>query len=448
MAKKSDNYPERESKTLEFKSKLPSLQTLIKTCVALANTAGGSIIIGIEDGSRKIKGVTDRDRDRLYEDFPNSLYDSTSPGLFVHIYEKNLGNHAVAIIEVPFSAKRPVYVKKEGMPKGVYIRVGSSNRRAQEEHMQDLIREGKHDYYDEEATKATLGDLSKSLLTSCYGPSYTKKKLLADSVITQGMHQQTDYATVAGTLMFCEQPDNFIPEANVLCTQFAGIDGRDIVQARELNGAIAQLSHETLQLISHWLRKNYQLKGIKLSGNTIIPQDALREAIVNALLHRKYTIPGSVKFALYDDRLEIFSPGAFPGLVDIKNLGDGTTYLRNRHLARLARRFHLIEKLGTGIKLIFDACKKAGIKKPEYRETGDFVKLIFWFSPDTDNLATDEEAILKLLSIREEITTGDVIELLNVSRNTATRKLNKLLQSGKVQRSGKGPAVRYTAIAT
>ncbi|MDF1655625.1 MAG: ATP-binding protein [Coxiellaceae bacterium] len=446
MAKTPDIYPERESKTLEFKSKLPSLQTLIKTCVAFANTAGGSIIIGIEDQSRKIIGASDKDRDRLYEDFPNSLYDSTSPGLFIHIYEKNLNDCVVMIIEVPFSAKRPVYIKQEGMPKGVYIRVGSSNRRAQPEHIQDLIREGKHDYYDEEATKATLDDLATSLLKTCYGSSYTNKKLLAECVITQSMHQQSYHATVAGTLMFCEQPEQFIPEANVLCTQFAGTDGRDIIQTREINGAIPQLSHETLQLMTHWLRKDYQLKGAKLSGKTIIPPDALREAIVNALLHRKYTVPGSVKCALYDDRLEIFSPGAFPGLVDIKNLGDGTTYLRNPHLARLARRFHLVEKLGTGIKLIFDACKKAGIKKPEYRETGDFVKLIFWFSPDTANLTTDEEAILKLLSIRSEISTGDVIELLNVSRNTATRKLNQLIQSNKVQRHGKGPAVRYTRL--
>ncbi len=79
----------------------------------------------------------------------------------------------------------------------------------------------------------------------------------------------------------------------------------------------------------------------------MIPQIAIREAIINALVHRKYSIPGAIKIALYDDRLEIFSPGNFPGLVDVNNLGDGTTYLRNPHLVMLARKMKLVEKLGS-----------------------------------------------------------------------------------------------------
>ena len=128
-------YPERESKIVEFKSKVPAFTTLIKTCVAFANTAGGNIIIGVEDVSRRIIGISENDRSRMYDDFPNSLYDSTSPGLFVHIYEKNMNDHTIMIIEVPYSPRRPVYVKNEGIPKGVYLRVGTSSRRAQPQHI-------------------------------------------------------------------------------------------------------------------------------------------------------------------------------------------------------------------------------------------------------------------------------------------------------------------------
>ena len=194
--------------------------------MAFANTAGGSIIVGIEDATRKIIGVTESDCDRMYYDFPNSLYDSTVPGLFIHIHEKNMNDKAILIIEIPFSARKPVYIKKEGISKGVYIRVGASNRRAQETHVEDLIREGKHDYYDEEPTKATLEDLSDTLLSKCYGKNPTEKKLSADFVITNSMNIKKYYATVAGTLMFSEAPDKYIPEALILCTQFSGTKGK------------------------------------------------------------------------------------------------------------------------------------------------------------------------------------------------------------------------------
>lgn len=444
MKSSLNTYPEQESKTLEFKSQVPAFSTLIKTCVAFANTAGGSIIIGIEDASRKIIGISEADRERIYYDFPNSLYDTTVPGLFAHIYEKSLNNKTVLMIEIPFSAKKPVYIKKEGIPKGVYIRVGASNRRAQDAHIADLMREGKHDYYDEEPTKATLDDLSNTLLSKCYGKNYTKKRLLSDFVITSSINIKKHYATIAGTLMFSENPEKYIPEALILCTQFSGTKGRDIIQTRQLTGPISQLIDDSLKILGNWLAKDLKLNEAKLVGKLPVPKAALREAIANALLHRKYTIPGAVKIALYDDRLEIFSPGAFPGLVDTKNLGDGTTCLRNPHLTQIARRLHLIEKLGTGIRLIFDECEKLGIKKPQYQEDGDYVKIIFYFSPSTTGKKTDEEAIMALLEMRKSITAADVVMLLNISRNTATRKLNNLIKQNLIKRHGKGPGVQYT----
>ena len=84
---------------------------MIKTCVAFANTAGGQIIIGVEDGSRKIIGVSNHDRERLYEAFPNSLYDATNNGLLAYIYERNFNDHSILIIEVPLNPKRPCFVK-------------------------------------------------------------------------------------------------------------------------------------------------------------------------------------------------------------------------------------------------------------------------------------------------------------------------------------------------
>jgi len=443
MTSKHHIYPERESKSLEFKEFLPPGFTgLIKTCVAFANTAGGRIVIGVQDKSRAIVGVSEKDRERLYESFPNSLYDAA--GLFAHTYERNFNECSVLVIEVPLSSKRPCFVKKEGMPKGVYLRVGASTRRAQEQHVEELLREVKHQYYDEEPTQVKLEELSKSRLQQCYGSSYSHKKLESDGVIVKrSLSPKEHFVTVAGVLMFHDEPERYIPEAIVICSEFAGTAGRKIIQTREITGPIPELIHQSVVLLEHWLQRNYVLTGVKFEGESLIPMEALREAIINGLLHRKYSIPGALKVAIYDDRLEVFSPGALPGLVDIDNLGDGTTYLRNPHIAKLARRMKLVEKLGTGIRLIFDSCREHGVKKPEYHEEGDFVKLIFSFSPALKEQDSDEEIILKYIKYRKAVSIGEIIKLLEVSRNTATRKLNTLIEKGYIIRKGRGPSVKY-----
>ena len=143
-------YPARESKNLEFKSKLPSFQSLIKTCVAFANGMGGKLIIGVEDKTREIIGVDENTRNRIYDELTNSIYDSTTPSLLTEIYEKNFLNHNVIIIEIFNILNKPVFVTNEGIPKGVYLRAGSNTRRATDECISELSRESRHCLFDEE----------------------------------------------------------------------------------------------------------------------------------------------------------------------------------------------------------------------------------------------------------------------------------------------------------
>ncbi|OGT30687.1 MAG: hypothetical protein A3E87_06925 [Gammaproteobacteria bacterium RIFCSPHIGHO2_12_FULL_35_23] len=438
-------YPEHESKTLEFKSKLPKLQKLVKTCVAFANAYGGKILIGIEDDG-SIVGVSDAVRNRVYDEFPNSLYDSTSPGLLAEIYEKRIGEKSILIIEIPSSIKKPVFLKEEGLPKGVYLRAGSNTRRATETYVEDLMRENKRLNFDEEVVQVSPDKLSKALLKQIFG-RYDNRRLVAEKVLAQSTaNSQTYYPTVAGTLCFCEEPEKYISEAIVLCTKFKGVSGREIINTITIQGTLETQAEETFKLVSQWLIEGYKLVGVKLKPKTIIPEEAFREAIINALLHRKYWIPGAVKVAMYDDRLEIFNPGSFPGLVDLNNLGDGTTYLRNPHLAKLARRFGLVEKLGTGIRLMKESCKASRVMPPKFIEGADSVKVIFYFLPDKNQSEPEEDILLALFNARSEVTVGEVEKYLGVSRNTATRKLAVLIKENKIRRIGKGPSVRYVKV--
>ncbi|OGT98659.1 MAG: hypothetical protein A2298_04850 [Gammaproteobacteria bacterium RIFOXYB2_FULL_38_6] len=268
--------------------------------------------------------------------------------------------------------------------------------------------------------------------------------MLADKLITHAVTHQNHYLpTVAGTLLFCKNPEDFIPESVIICTRFEGTTGRNIIQTEEVTGNLEKQADVSFKLIKAWLSKNYTLHAMKLKSQLPVPSEALREAIINALIHRKYSIPGAIKIALYDNRLEIFSPGCFPGLVDINKLGDGTTYLRNPTLARIAHKMGLVEKLGSGIRLIFDSCRKMNLKKPIYSEEGDFVKITFYFQHEKNAHQSDEENILKLIRIKKEITVREVMRQLNISRNTVTRKMNRLLKQNKILRIGNGPSTYF-----
>lgn len=437
-------FSERESKLIEFKSAIPKFAALIKTCIAFANAAGGRIIIGVDDTSHKVLGVNDKDRIKIYDDFSNALYDSTSPSLIAQIYEQNFGKHSVLIIEIPASPRKPYFLKNKGISNGTYIRVGSATRKATQECIEDLTREAQRIHFDEEVVHADLSLLTKDILHDFFGERVTKKRLLAERIITTKAANKESYGpTVAGILMFAAAPHDYITEALVRCTQFKGIEGREIIQTADVTGTIEQQAQTSLKVVSKWILTHYQLQGAKLTQQLPIPKEALREAIVNALLHRKYTIPGAIKIAVYDNRIEIFSPGCFPGLVDINSLGDGTTYLRNPTLVRLAYQLNLVETRGTGIRLIYDSCKKARLKKPDYFEDGDFVKVVFYFEPDVLAYENEDKAIVAFMQMQQHTTAPQLANYLAVSHNTAIRKLRHLINNKKIKKIGKGPAVKY-----
>ena len=438
-------FNRRESKTLELKETIPQKNQLVKTCVAFANGAGGEIVIGVEDSTQKILGVTDEVRDRIFEDVANTIMDSIAPHLIPEIFEKNVNDKRIVIIKIYPGNKPPYFIASKGNKKGVYLRVGSLTKRASVEYIENLYRQQRKIYFDEESTEIFFEKLDKDLLSEIYGKRFNYNNLLMDKVVARSIRNPSELlATNAALLFFCSHPEEYIPESIVICTQFKGRKGRDIIRTTELIGPIPVLVESTLKLLESWLETDLNiLDSGRMEGEILIPKEALREGIINALIHRKYFIPGAIKVAMYEDRLEIFSPGSFPGLISIENLGDGTTFLRNPTIAKIARKYKLIEKLGSGIKLIFSSCKEKGIRKPVFNEDGDFVKLIFYFEKELADELSDEEKIVQLGKSFGEVRIKDLIERIGFSRNTATRRMNALIEKQIFERKGKGAGILY-----
>ncbi len=436
-------YPARESKTLEFKERITDLHKIIKTCVAFANDVGGEIVIGVEDQTRDIIGLDEKSIDELYEKIPSAVFDSITPTIIPEVFIKNFGSSSVLIIRINPGFKKPYYIQSEGIPKGIYIRVGPHTRVATESYIEELVASSKGQSYDHEGIKTDPEFLYQSeLIHKLLGKNVTISQLTREGILFKDF-QNTKMVSRAAILAFHPTPEILVPEAQVICTLFKGVAGRNILQTFEITGPLSTIAHQSLMQTLSFIERNYQLKTSEYKGRSPIPEVALREAIINALIHRKYNIAGSVKIAVYDNRVEIFSPGCFPSTISPQNIGDGSTFLRNPLLAKFARKLKLIEKLGSGIPTIIRACKKAGLKPPDFSENGDFVKVIFWFAKQKSQDISIEDLIFTEIQKHGTVKVETLIHLTSVSRNTITNHLNKLIQKKKIIRKGKGRGVVY-----
>jgi ATP-dependent DNA helicase RecG len=438
------HWKEKESKTLEFKSVPPRGDQIARTCVAFANGVGGEILIGIEDETGYVCGVEEDLVTDLLTRLPNSVYDSVSPPLLPHASLQNVQGKTVVRLHVFPGSRKPYFVSSLGPEKGVFVRAGASTRRAHPELLADLIREGRNTSFDEEASGYSSDVLSADLLSGFFGGNYTTRQLLADKIAVRlPANPELIEATWAGILLFSEHPEEYVSEAQILCTRFQGTRGRDIIQSVNLCGPIPVLAAAAQRLLEEWLARDIKIRGFVREASSVIPEIAIRETIMNALIHRKYTIPGPIKIALYEDRLEIFSPGAFPGLVSLKTLGDGTTVLRNPRITAITRKMKLVEKLGSGIRSVLEACDAAHLERPRYDEGPDFVKVTFMFRERVEPLESLDDAISRLLSRNRELRVEDLLMDRKESRNTITRRLNEWIKRGRLVRIGQGRGTRY-----
>ena len=450
MFKHEIGHIKGESKTLEIKENIPQKNQILKTCVAFANGAGGRIIIGVKDKTKEIIGVSTEARDKIFDEIASSIKDSVEPYLIPEIYERNINNKTIVIIQIYPGNRPPYYVKSERHKphQGVYLRVSSTTRQADERYIKDLYRQQTNTYFDEEPSNLIFSDLNNKLLKDVYGKRINEKTCIMDKVAIMSVgNLKKIFATNTGVLFFSDHPEVYIPESIVICSQLKGKQGRNIVKSIQLIGSIPTLVESTLNLLESWLQTGLKVSSSgRLKKQLLIPRIALREGVINALIHRVYFINAPVKITLYDNRLEIFSPGGLPGLISVENLGDGTTYLRNPSLTRLARKYKLVETLGSGIRVIFESCKRQHLKRPEFDASGNFVKLIFYLkklSKDDSSDISNEDKIIQLGKKLGEIRIKDIIEDIGVSRNTATRKMNTLIKRKLFKRYGKGAGVYF-----
>jgi ATP-dependent DNA helicase RecG len=443
-----DKYPEREGRQLEFKRELSQFDGLLRTVVAFLNDIGGLVVVGVEDGTRDIRGLSEGEVESYLERLPQALADAIEPHAPCAIRTRTVGEATVMEVEVYPGTEKPYFIRSEGVLRGVYVRIGGHTKRASDEQVQELVRAGRGVAFDTEPVPSvTLQSLDPGLINELYRntvPDHSTlraEKLLAIDPVTK-----QDFVTVAGVVLLHPNPQRVFPAAEVLFTQFKGTSTKEILRTIDLSGPLSTVVYQILSLIEPVVTVRTERAGPRLQASEwSIPPLAIREALLNALVHRRYTAVAPVKVALFEDRLEIFSPGNFPGPIDLDELGSGVSYYRNPTIANFTRRLGLVERRGLGFSNMLRSCRENRNPPPTIIEGSDFVKVTFYSHREsvTTNLPEQLAALEPLRRQGIPLTAANVSGALGVSAGTARSRIKHLIAMGLVVEEGKGRATRY-----
>jgi ATP-dependent DNA helicase RecG len=444
-------YSDIESNTVELKREFPRNTQILKTVVAFCNTYGGKIIIGVADDG-EVVGVSEIDLEESMSSLEQSIFDNCAPTIIPRIYVQRFESKALIVIEISEGMNKPYYLRSEGIERGTFIRLNKHTMQAKEDTIKELSWNARGiDYELLPVYKATMSDLDQNAILQFlkYRKNQGGVKLEEQVLKSYGIiayDQNKKYPSVLGTLLFAHNPQQFISEAIVICTHFRGIDGREAIAQVDCEGSLFNQYEQAYAFILSRLYKSFTIQGSKRHEQLEIPEIAIREALLNLIVHRNYHLRSPSKIAIYDDRVEFFSPGQVPGQFDVSNLLSGISYLRNPAICKIFREANYIEKLGSGFITIFTTCKKYGLKSPVVIDGGTFVKCILFREHEEVEVAgkdSDVAKIIRLFESREEYTANQIAQFLGVSHTTVVRRLNTMLKLGTIVKLGERRSTRY-----
>jgi len=454
---------EGEGQQLEFKRSLAELETAARTVVAFANTDGGALLFGVRDSGDIIGvevGQTTKER------ITSLVTETSDPVVYPSVEFIKLSGHTVIAVCIAASENRPHLCKGRA-----YKRIGAADVQLSRDEYERLLLSRATAAFDRQPIAGTSqADLSEERLHWYLRLRAEKRGIAAPEIplpdLLLGIGAVVEQAgrlipTRAGILCFGKHPQEVIPHSQVRLARFQGTSTSHFIDRADLQGTLPEMIDAAEQFIRRNTRLAAKIVNFRRREVTEYPFVAVREAICNAVCHRDYRIEGTaVRISIFDDRIEVNSPGGLPVGVTLANI-ERKHVLRNPIIANYLYDVFYIEKWGTGIARMRRAMLEHGLAEPRLEDLRDFFAVTFYGPGDRilDLIPEEGETDLRLLGLNErqiealrvmtnegrELTNSTYRQLFKVARNTASRDLQGLLQTGWVKTVGNGKGRRYRA---
>ena len=430
-----------ESERIEYKSQM--LEDLYKEVIAFANTDGGVIYIGI-DNEGNLTGIDDVDE--TYTRLTNGIRDAIAPDVTMFV-RYVLQDNKVIRIEVGEGSYKPYYLKAKGIkPTGVYVRQGASSVQASPDQIRRMIKESDGDNYED--SRSLDQDLTFSAAETAfqrYGVEFSIEKYR-----TLGITQNDIFTNLALLLSDqCHHTTKIAVFKDEFCTEF-----RD---SKEFGGSVFKQFEDSVTYLALCNRTASTIKGVVRTDKKDYPEEAIREALLNAIVHRDYSFSGSIIINVNDSKMEFISLGGLlPGL-STEDIRIGVSQPRNKKLAEVFHRLRLIESYGTGIRRIFKLYENCPIQ-PVIEVTANAFKIVL---PNMNACGAVAErvpeaaekapvaitpqmkTVLDYLAEYEEMTDEDLQELLNIKKTRAYLLARQMNENGLIKIIGRGAGKKY-----
>jgi ATP-dependent DNA helicase RecG len=446
-----------ESRKVEFKESLKLKDEIGQAVSAFSNASGGKVLVGVGDDGR-IKGI--EIGKKTVENLANYIKQHTDPQIYPRISLQKTDNKRIVIIEVEESSEKPVFFKARA-----YKRIGRATHKLASSEIRKLAREsGGKVYWDRQVCEeAGLDDIDDEKVKWYLEKRENVRKIpkqldIKDLLINIGAAKKAGKEikpTNAGILLFGKVPQRYIP-TRIIGARFKGTElSRTTTDTIDCSGTL----WEMLEQAEEFVRKNIRLFGFRTGfsfrriDKLEYPIDAVREAIINALTHRDYFELSDTRLFIFDNRIEVINPGAFPkGVTPEKPIHKP----RNPVMCQLMRDVGFIEKYGSGIYFMKNLCEEWGIPRPQYKITEMETKVVFESGGEAVIVSEIEKLGIELNERQRKalehsfsrgfLTRLDYMRLNGVSHKTAHKELADLMGKGLLVRKGKGRSVKYLII--
>jgi ATP-dependent DNA helicase RecG len=434
-----------ENKTIEFKREY--VEDIKNTVIAFANCDGGTIYIGINDDGT-VCGVNNVDDTMLR--VTNAIRDAIHPDItmFVECHNDVMDGKPIVCVNIQRGTARPYYLRKKGIrPEGVYVRQGASTVPATDASILHMIKETSGDSY--EAARSLNQQLSFDKAIDFFK---TRKVELGKAQM-RTLHligEDDTYTNLA--FLLSEQCTHTLKLA-----VFEGSKKSVFKDRRELSGSLLTQLEEAFDYIDRYNRIRSEFSGLDRIDMRDYPPEAIREAMLNAIVHRDYSFSGSTLISIFEDRIEFVTIGGLVKGITLDDVKLGISVLRNPYLANIFYRLRLIEAYGTGI-LKINECYNDFDVKPLIETTSNAFKITLPntnFHTETQNLSNINNStsiakkeqrintVLELCRTKGYIVRSDVENALGISQSTAILLLRELTNEGVLTKKGKTKNLRY-----
>ncbi len=355
-----------EDSQTQFKERFDSIDSLAAEICAFSNSNGGNILAGVSDDS-EINGLSKEEVQRLNQWVSNACSQKIDPQVNVTTQNIKYADKIVVVVKIPMGTNKPYMANG----KDIWVKIGSDKRRAKREEIQRLLQSSGNLYADETPVDATnLSDLDINLFKSFYehrtGEKFDEINIPLEKILTNLKLMSKEKLTLAGLLVFGKKPEEKKPQFILKAVSFYGNSpaGNEYRDSRDINGNISMIFAAALAFLVNNLRKIQKDQPFNTIGILEIPRIALEEALINAIVHRDYFLSSNIRIFIFDNRVEIISPGTLPNTVNVESMKMGIHIERNPILVSLLRDIKDIpyRGIGTGVQRILHECKNAGIK--------------------------------------------------------------------------------------